>query len=193
MLETADNLEIGFWMCAVAGTLLFALKALMSIMGGMEHGLDVESGHPNLAHEGIEGSDAAFKLFSINSLTGFFMMFGWTGLSCYKQFGMGAFASFACATAIGVFTMYVTGLLFKGASMLVSQGSQFSVEKAIGKVGTVYQRIPANGRGRIQMNIEGATHEIDAVSESKCDIESHKNIKVVRVIDSRTVSVKAAE
>ena len=181
-------LETAFWCSAVAGTLFFILKALMMILGGVDDVQDMDAG--DLAHEGTDASDVAFKLLSINSLTGFFMMFGWAGLAGLKEFQIGEFASFAVAFAIGLLSMYITASLFRGARLLVSPGSQFSIDKTVGLRATVYQMIPGNGTGQIQVAVEGVTREIDAVSEQKEDIRSQQSVEVVRVVDDRTVSVR---
>ena len=190
MFDNADTLEMGFWLCAIAGTLLFALKSLLSLVGGVEHHVDVGIHAHDVAHTGVDGSDAAFELLSINSILGFIMMFGWVGLSSYKQFSLGEVASICLALVAGAATMYFTASLFHNAMKLVSHGAQFKLADAIGKHGTVYNRIVGNGKGRIQIAIQNVTREIDAVSDDGVEIESGKSIEVVKVVDDETVQVK---
>ncbi|MCO6432545.1 MAG: hypothetical protein J5J00_16955 [Deltaproteobacteria bacterium] len=191
MFESMDSFQISFWVCAIAGTSFFALKVLTSLMAGIGHDLDADfDAAPEVAHDGIESSDAAFKAISITSLTGFFMMFGWVGLASYEQAQLGSVLSLFAATAAGAVTMYVTALIFQAATKLSSAGARFDINATVGKSASVYQKIPANGRGRIQMQVADVTHEIDAISENLTEIESFAAVEVVRVVNSDTVSVK---
>ena len=93
----------------------------------------------------------------------------------------------------GVLTMYLTAWIFRGARLLVSPGAQFRIENAVGLKASVYQRIPAEGKGRVQLAIDGHTHEIDAIAETPAEIPSFKTVEVVRVVDAETVAVKLVE
>jgi membrane protein implicated in regulation of membrane protease activity len=86
--------------------------------------------------------------------------------------------------------MLITAYLFKLARKLVSKGSVFSVDQVVGKRGTVYQRISADGRGKINVELNDSTREIEAIAEDKQDIDSFQTVEVVRVVDQRTVAVK---
>lgn len=188
MLEGMDSYEIAFWVCAIAGTTLFFLKSLLLIVGGMDHELDIDSNE--IAQDGLDSSDAAFKLLSINSITGFFMMFGWVGLACYVQAELIPILSLFGGTIAGLITMYLTAKLFQGARHLISNGSQFIIENTVGKTGSVYQEIPENGSGKIQITVDGITREIDAISADNQSINSFTTIEVVSVLNPTTVAVK---
>lgn len=190
MFGGMDQLEIAFWICAVGGTVFFILKTLLMIVAGIDHDLDVNHDATTLGHEGVDGSDAAFKLLSINSLTGFVMMFGWIGLSAYKQFYLSGTGSFVVAFVGGSITFFITAKLFKAAGSLVDPGSQFRISETIGMSATVYQSIPAEGKGQIQIDSSGLTRELDAVSKDGESISSGQMIKVVEIIDPHTVAVR---
>jgi hypothetical protein len=53
------------------------------MISGVDTDLDIVSHHTT--HAGIDSPDAAVQLISLTSLTGFVMMFGWIGLTCYEQ------------------------------------------------------------------------------------------------------------
>lgn len=186
-----DTFEIAFWTCAVAGTTFFALKTLFMLLGGFDHDLDADLDSDDVAHEGGDSSDAAFQLISIYSLTGFFMMFGWVGLACYKQAEISGILSVLIAGFAGFFTMYVTAKLFYYAKSFASSasGSVFVIESTIGKVATVYQEIPENGKGVVQLVVYNTTREIEAVSKNG-KIDSFKNVKIISVVNPTTVSVE---
>ncbi len=74
---------------------------------------------------------------------------------------------------------------------MVSKGGTFSIKSTVGKKASVYQKIPADGKGRINYSLPGSnTRELDAVSEDKKDIESFKTVEIVNTIDNNTVSVR---
>lgn len=182
----AGSLEVLFWVCALAGTLFFILRVVMMVHGA--DGADDIIDHGAVGHAG--SSDVAFEIISVNSITAFFMMFGWIGLTCYKQFAFGGVLSVVLAFLAGGLCMFITAYLFKLAAKLVSHGSVFTVKDTLGKTATVYQKIPANGRGKINVSVGDMLREIEAVSEEKEEIESFGTVTVVRVVDNNTVSVK---
>ncbi|MBZ0166951.1 MAG: hypothetical protein K8I00_09095 [Candidatus Omnitrophica bacterium] len=182
----ADMLTKVFWVCALTGTLFFALRTILMLAGsdldadmdGMDGGMDMHS-------------DAAFELISVNTITAFVMMFGWAGLTAYVQFKMTHSVSLIIAVGAGTLTMFITAWLFNMAKKLVSKGAVFKIEDTVGLNGSVYQRVPANGRGKVNVSMPGGIlKELDAVSEDKVDIESFKTVKVVSTVDDRTISVR---
>jgi hypothetical protein len=183
-LETIGRLDLMFWICALAGTFFFILRVVAMLVGGSaeEGGMDDVD---------AADSDIAFEFISINTLTSFFMMFGWMGLAFHKQFALSGTLSLVLAGISGGFCMFITMWLFKVAKKLASKGSNFLIEKTLGITATVYQKIPSNGRGKIQLSVGGGmTREIDAVSEKQEEIESFATVKVKNVVDRNTVSVQ---
>lgn len=197
MLQGASGTESAFMLCALVGTLFFVLRAGMMVFAGFG-AADIDDLDPTEApagahHSGhLEDSDPAFKLFSINSLTDFFMMFGWIGLAAYKQFQLGAGVSVLLAFAAGLATMAATGLIFKAVLGLQTTGSRFEAAKVVGLPAAVYARIPAGGRGQIRVSHEGLTRTLDALAEDGLEIESFANVIVLKALDSKTVVVKRA-
>lgn len=183
LFKTADWLEVVFWCCALAGTIFLFLRVVLMLFAGdvgEADGGDFDT-----------GSDTAFEMISINSLTAFFMMFGWVGLSCYKQFSFNSALSILSATVAGISCMLVTAFLFRAAKKLVSRGVTFNIDDTVGKVASVYLRIPAQGSGKIQISIDGAmTRELAAISKNHEEIESFQRVEIVEVIDKNTVAVK---
>lgn len=185
-----NTFELTFWTCAILGTALFAIKAISALFLGAEYDLDTDLVAGDVAHEGVGSSDAAFELFSITSITGFFMMFGWSGLAAYKEFQWSGIVSLLFAGGIGFLTMIGTAKLFSVARLLVSRGSVFTINTALHKTGSVYQAIPAGGRGVIQITIGGQLREIVAESESGEEIPSFVNVEVVSIVSDDTVKVR---
>ena len=191
--NNADMLAKSFWLCAIAGTLFFLLRVIMMLFtGDIDDTGDVGDVADTADTNGFDdSSDAAFQIVSINSITAFIMMFGWSGLTAYVQYSLHPFMSMVIAFSAGTLVLLITAYLFHLALKLVSKGAQFSIEKTVGMVAKVYQQIPSNGTGRIQLTIPGdLMRELDAVSDKKEKIESFVPVKIVKVIDANTVSVK---
>ena len=176
-----------FWVSAVVGTTFFVLRLLISFFGGgfFDHDLDLDSVDDHGDHHSI----SLFKFFTMHSLSGFLMMFGWAGLACMAQFHMSAGYSFLIALLCGLVMLIVTALIMRLAMHFEAQGAVFSSKKTVGLIGTVYQRIPPNGQGKIQLVVNNSTRELLAQSHYKEAIESFTVVKVVKAIDHEIVEV----
>ena len=86
--------------------------------------------------------------------------------------------------------MYLTAWMFSKAKKLVSSGSVFDINQALGKTATVYAKIPAQGKGQIQIVVADLTHEIDAISDNSTEIETNSSVRITAVIDQSTVKVQ---
>jgi len=169
-----------FWFCAIAGSGLFAIQFLLSLVGGSEGDDTGESG----------AMDAAkIKWLSKHALTGFLMMFGLTGLACKKEFELPLPLTIVLSVLAGLATVAVTGFIFKGARRLHSTGTVFDLEKSIGKEAIVYQRIPKQGTGKISVSIDRVVHEIDAVALNGEEIDSFHSVLISKKIDDKTLAV----
>jgi len=205
MNESIVATEMVFWVCAVGGTTFFVLRVALMLFAGigdldaeMDGDVgDLDAGHDLGAdgdvHSDMDGSNVAFKLLSLNAITGFFMMFGWVGLAGFRQYGWGSALSTLAGSVAGIITMFLTGLLFQQARRLVSSGANFKVSDTLNLEGSVYTRIPAQGRGKVNIVVGDLTRELDAVSEDGVDIDSFVSVRVVRIVDGITVSVRSTK
>ena len=132
----------------------------------------------------------SLRLFTLHSISGFFMMFGWVGLACIKTLQINHLNALFFSLIAGFATMILTALIFKWSQLLISSGSRFLIKETIGLVGTVYQRIPAHGQGKIQLVVNGVTRELLAQSADGHSIESFCTIQVMSALDYETVLVK---
>ena len=188
-----SGLETTLWLCAFGGSLFFALRIMLMVVGGFaddfDGSMDDHGGFDSSAGD-AHHSEAAFKLISLNTISAFVMMFGWSGMSAHLQFHLSTFTAVFIALVVGVFSMLVTAWLYKMAMKLASPGANFNIHETVGLTGTVYQRIPATGRGKIQLPVNGLTRELHAISQEQKDLDSFTSIVVIDTIDNETVSVK---
>lgn len=181
MIEQFLQSDRLYWAAAIGGSLLFLLRLCMMLFG--------------LAHDDHQVAsdgdhDGHFKLFTIHSLTGFTMMFGWIGLASLKQTAIGPALSCVAALGTGALMLLVTGWIFRTAQKLTSKGANFDIQDMVGVEGQVYTKIGANKTGKVHVSVHGVLHELLAVAEDKQEIQSFERIVVVRILDEQTVVVK---
>lgn len=176
-----------FMASAILGTVLFLLRMTMSFFGGgfFEENVDLEGFQDHADHH----NGSLFKILTVHSLSGFLMMFGWSGLACTTQFGWAPEPAFGIALLCGTIMLIVTAGIMRGAMLFEGRGTVFSSKKTVGLVGTVYQRIPVDGQGKIHVVVNDITRELLAQSSARKALESFTLIKVVKAIDHETVEV----
>lgn len=165
-----------FWFFALLGSGLFIIQFVITLLCSSLDGSDDSDG-------------GNFKWLSKQAITGFLMMFGWIGLTCQKEFTLPRSSSIILSLIGGIFTLFLTGLIFKGAKKLHSPGTVFDLANAVGKEATVYQRISKDGVGKISLSLNNFTHEIDASSLHPEDLDSFTSIRIIKKIDEKTVLV----
>jgi len=179
-----------FWASALFGTVLFILRLCATIIDGFSEELHESDDMMIEDADKYHHHTGSFKLFTLHSISGFFMMFGWVGLACAKQLHCSQHIAILFSFIAGFTTMLLTALIFKWSQLLVSSGTRFDIEKTVGMVGTVYQRISHKGQGKIQLVVDGVTRELLAQSHDNHSIESFCSVEVVGVLDYETVLVK---
>lgn len=145
-------------------------------------------------HEVLVEKVPFFKRFlSMQNLSVFFMMLGWVGLAMMRSSGFGPIP----ATAAGLLAGFVSaGILMKvtNSLMKLSQTGTARTSSAIGKIGRVYLRIPANGDGQIEVNVDGRLKVCDAISSDGTEIKTDSQVLVIdikRTLEKDVLVVKA--
>ena len=145
-------------------------------------------------HEVLVEKVPFFKRFlSMQNLSVFFMMLGWVGLAMMRSSGFGPIL----ATAAGLLAGFVSaGILMKvtNSLMKLSQTGTARTSSAIGKIGRVYLRIPANGDGQIEVNVDGRLKVCDAISSDGTEIKTDSQVLVIdikRTLEKDVLIVKA--
>jgi membrane protein implicated in regulation of membrane protease activity len=212
------TLEYIYLACAIAGAIIFIVRMVLMFaggfggdtdldldagadgadLGGMELDLDgadfdgagieeLDRAEANGA-SGLEDTDLSFRFLSVQGISSFIMMFGIVGLAIAKAPIHPVFSLFAGIGA-GLFTVWVISLIFAAATGLQSDGTMH-MKSAVGEIGKVYLRIPAEDAGKVQVVVQGALRVLDAFSADGTPIPTGANVKVVDVRDTALV-VKA--
>ena len=159
-----------FLFCAFLGTGVFALKTFLPIDSGSEISGDFT---------GMTDTDASFGLFTIETISAFFMCFGWMGWIAKDYLNYGMKLSLVIAVISGII-----GMLF--FSWLITQIKKFEhtpkqdINELLNKSGKSYTTFPPNGNGKISIEFCGRLEELDAKNNTNEEIKSFESIKVVK-------------
>lgn len=165
-----------FWGCAIASSAVFLVQVILTMIG-MDHDLDFDA--TDFDGDTMDAGGAV-SLFSIRSLVNFFVGFGWAGVSFYNDISNKA-VLYILAIIVGVGFSYIFIYMRRKMKKLEHNGA-YKIEDCIGKTCDVYLRIPAagEGRGKVQVSLNGSIHEFDAVSTGEA-IATGQKVKVVSV------------
>lgn len=188
MLEWFSSLELFeriYWIFAFPSTIVFLVIMVMTFIGG-----DTDMGDADM-DTGADADDAGagFQFFTFKNLVGFFLIFSWSGIACVRS-GFGDTAVIVISVICGLLMMVAMSSLFYFMSRLVEDGTM-RLTNAIGRTGEVYLPIKGSngGFGKVQMNIQGSIHEIQAVTRDEEDIPVGTVVKVTDVIDNHILLV----
>jgi len=173
--------QIFYGIGIVAGIFSLILALLAAI--GMEHHDAVDVGSMDADHDGA-------GIFSVKPMTGFFLGFGWGGgLALDAELPM--IAAIAIGVGCGGTLMAVIVAMYRAIRAMRSDGTM-RIADAMDATGTVYVSLPparAPG-GQVIVNFNGRQETLSALNATDQPIASGERIRVVEVIDSRTVVVK---
>ncbi len=169
----------------VAGIVSIALMILAVL--GMEH-----HDAPDVfgASDATGAHDTGVGIFSVKPLVGFFFGFGWAG-GLALDAGFSFPGAIGCGLAAGGGIMGVLVLMFRAIYAMRSDGT-VRIDDTVGAVGTVYITLPAAkaAGGQVVVNFKGRQETYAALCAADHAIPSGEKVKVVAVIDSRTLLVE---
>jgi membrane protein implicated in regulation of membrane protease activity len=162
--------------------------------GGDLHGGDVhaEAAHDSHASDQADHHDAnwLFRMISFRAIVAALAFFGLAGLAGdAAEFPLPLTLLIAMAT--GLAAMYGVYCMMQAMQKLQAEGT-VRIDRAIGKIGTVYLRIPANESesGKIQINLQNRTMEYLAMTSGP-ELPTGTKVEVVGVISPTTLAVVA--
>ncbi len=176
MAEWFSNLEFlpkMYWLVAIIGSLVFTIVMIMSFTGGDADDIgDIDSD--------IDAG-AGFQFISFKNLVGFFTIFGWSGIACIDA-GLSKPLTIIISIISGLLMMVIMAALFFFISKLTDSGT-LKYKNALDAVGEVYLTIGADRSrmGKVTVNVQGTSRELDALTDSFTELKSGTIIKVVDV------------
>ena len=173
-----------FWFIAIPASVIFLIQTIMTFAGVDSHdGLSADF------DSDLQHGDTPFQLFTFRNLINFLLGFSWTGISFYTTV-----ENKTLLVALSI----MVGSAFVGAFFLIinqiqklAEDNSFKIDNTLNQVASVYLTIPEkkSGRGKIQVSVKGAFHELDAVTEKE-KIESSAMVRIVKIESNSLVVVE---
>ena len=181
--EGLETLQRVFWGCALAGSLVFVIQAVLTLIGMDSTDVDVD------VPDGDTLDFGGLSMFSVRNLVNFLVGFGWGGVSFYSGIS-NPYLLILVAIVTGVLFVLMFFFIYKQTRKLEANGA-FDINNCEGKVADVYLRIPpkGEGRGKIQISVNGSVHELDAMSNGG-PIATGKKVRIVEICDGSSVIVE---
>lgn len=179
-----DGIMQMFWGCALVASAIFAVQALLTLLGMDSSDMDVDFDGANTMDLG-----GGISLFTVKNFVNFFLGFGWAGVSFRSVIASDALLVLA-AMVVGCAFVAVFVFILKQTRKLEANGA-FRVQDCAGKVADVYLRIPAAGagEGKVQISLNGSVHELPACTAGD-EIPTGRKVRVVEVTDGGLLKVE---
>lgn len=168
-----------FTFCAYIGSGILVIQLILNMFGLAESDNDYDD----------VGEERKFKILSLQTIGGFLMMFGWSAITCLKEFDFGISFSIFLSFLVGLCSVFIINLIFKIAKNFHSPGNICRLEDVIGKEAVVYQRIPKDGVGKVSISFQHLTCEIDAISHTREELPSFTRVQILKKRDDVSVVV----
>lgn len=191
------GLDHTFVLFAGLGTLLLAARLVLQAIGGGGdgdgHGHGGDSG-PELGGGGDahHGGHFGIDILTLQGAAAFSLMFGLVGLAVARTSSVGGILSLIFGTASGLVSVWGMSKLFVGAMRLESSGT-LSMQAALGQRATVYLTIPASGRGKVHVTMQGRLMELEAVAAREQELPTGAEVRVVMIRDQNVLVVEPVE
>ncbi|SFZ89852.1 hypothetical protein SAMN05428642_101598 [Flaviramulus basaltis] len=173
-----DLLSKIYWLIAIIGSLIFTLVFILAFVGGDADEFDSVDSE-------IDGdAGIGFQFITFKNLVGFFTIFGWSGIACIEA-GLSKPITFIISTFCGLVMMAIMASMFYLMRKLSDSGT-LNYKNAIGAIGEVYLTIAANRAkmGKVTVTIQGASRELEALTDSLMELKSGTIIKVLDVTNN---------
>jgi membrane-bound ClpP family serine protease len=172
-LENYDPLLKAFWYIALPVSLFFGLQTIMTFLGLSDGETDMDSDTGDV--------ELPFEIFTLRNLINFLLGFSWTGISFYNSIENKT-VLIIISVIVGLLFVAIFFFLIKQILKL-SENNSFKIESTLHKTAQVYLTIPEakSGKGKVLISINGAIHELDAMTLSTEKLPSNTTVKVVAV------------
>ncbi len=173
-----------YWGIALVASVVFVIQTIMTFIG-----LDGSEGMSADFDGGLDSDISGGQLFSLRNLVNFFLGYGWSTVCFYNTIQSAAWLNVVSVLVGLVFVAAFFFLMVQITKLAVDK--TFKIADTMGKAADVYLAIPGGmqGRGKIQVSVGGAYHEIGAMTRDG-KLPTGSKARVVEIIDSQTVLVE---
>ena len=182
--ETLDPLLKTLWFIALPTSLIFAIQTVMTFAG-----VDSHDGLTADFDSDLQGADTPFQLFIFRNLVNFLLGFSWTGISFYDLIP-NPILLIGLSFIVGVLFVVVFFLIIRQIERL-AENNTFKITNSLNRTGSVYLTIPPmkQGIGKVQVSVNGAFHELDAITENE-KLETSALVRIVKIESNNLVVVE---
>jgi hypothetical protein len=167
-----------YWVLTGISTLLFLFVLITTFIGADADDIgDVDA-------EIDADTGAGFQFFTFKNVVAFFAIFGWSGIASIDA-GNSKSINIISSLFCGLAMMFVMAAMFYYISKLTSSGT-LKMKNALNSIGEVYLTVGAKRSkvGKIQIKIQGALRELEALTDYDEDLKQGKIIKVIQVTNN---------
>ncbi len=184
LLEITDPILKTFWFVAIPSSVIFLIQTIMTFIGA-----DASDGLSADFDGDFSGADAPFQLFSFRNLINFLLGFSWSGISFYTSIANKPML-ICIALVVGALFVYLFFAIIKQVQKL-EENNSFKISSSLNKTAEVYLTIPEHrkGKGKIMISINGAFHELEAMTDHE-KIQSGSTVKVVKIENDTVLIVE---
>ena len=179
------------WGVTLAASLVFIIQSILTFVGA-----DVDSDFDVDVDTSMDGGDLSnidggANLYTFRNFVNFILGFGWSAILLQDSVPNVALR-IILSVIIGVALVAAVMYLFKWLAGMQQSGNINLQKSASGCEGKVYLTIPENrsAAGKVQITINGAVREYDAVTESETPLKTGTSIRVVDALDANTLLVE---
>jgi len=171
---------------AASATIIMLIMLILMLIGIGDN--DVSDVDVDVDTEPI-ANIGGLKVFTLRGALAFLSIGGW--LSFILDDSMKSIWALLLGILAGGVASFLQALFFRSIKNIEQDGS-LNYKDAIGKVGTVYIRIPAkrSGVGKVNITLQERFIEIDAVTDDEADLKTGMAIKVIGTLNESTLIVE---
>ncbi len=179
------------WGVTLTASLVFIIQSVLTFIGAdadSNFDVDVDTSMDGADLSNIDGGS---NLYTFRNFVNFILGFGWSAILLQESVPSVPLR-IILSVLIGMGLVAAVMYLFKWLSGMQQSGNINLQRSAAGCEGKVYLTIPEcrSGSGKVQITINGAVREYDAVTESGTPLKTGSSIRVVDAIDANTLLVE---
>ena len=179
------------WSVTLTASLVFIIQSILTFIGA-----DADTDFDTDVDVSMDGSDLSnidggSNLYTLRNFVNFILGFGWSAILLQDSISSVAVLILVSAL-IGIALVAAVMYLFKWLAGMQQSGNINLQRAAAGCEGKVYLTIPAAraGIGKVQITINGAVREYDAMTENEESLKTGTPIRVVDTLDANTLLVE---
>ena len=179
------------WGVTLTASLVFIIQSVLTFIGAdadSNFDVDVDTSMDGADLSNIDGGS---NLYTFRNFVNFILGFGWSAILLQESVPSVPLR-IILSVLIGIALVAAVMYLFKWLSGMQQSGNINLQKSASGCEGKVYLTIPEgrSGSGKVQITINGAVREYDAVTESDTPLKTGTSIRVVDALDANTLLVE---